>query len=94
MLCTSCPAGLMITTLVSYLSHSQVWALQTESNLHIGGRTNRAHFTFGKELDELLAGLPERPLVPALQLQPAADDTALREQAATLAEQTSSTYVQ
>ena len=88
-----CVAGLMITTLVSYLSHSQVWALQTESSLHVGGRTNRALFTFGQELDELLAGLPERPLLPALALQPSPDVSAAGEQPTALAEQTNSSSV-
>ena len=39
---TFCVVGMMITTALSYLSHSQVWALQQGSLLHISGKTNRA----------------------------------------------------
>ena len=54
------PAGMMITTLVSYLSHSQVWALQQSGALHIGGRTNRATSSFQDELSKMLDMVPER----------------------------------
>ena len=50
----------MITTLVSYLSHSQVWALQEGSLLHVGGRSNRATVTFALELDDLMNSIPEQ----------------------------------
>ena len=53
-------AGLMITTLVSYLSHSQIWALQEQSLLHIGGRTNRATLAFAGELSRILDAVPDR----------------------------------
>lgn len=56
----SVAAGLMITTLVSYLSHSQVWALQQEGLLHIGGRTNRATLAFAGELSNILDAVPDR----------------------------------
>lgn len=56
-------AGLMITTLVSYLSHSQIWALQEGSLLHVGGRSNRATVTFALELEDIMKSIPE-------QLQP------------------------
>ncbi|MEM8807426.1 MAG: cytochrome c biogenesis protein [Cyanobacteria bacterium P01_G01_bin.38] len=50
---------LMIGVLMSYVSHSQVWALQEGEQLYVGGRTNRAQVTFEKELvavlDELSA---------------------------------------
>ena len=53
-------AGLMVSTLVSYLSHSQVWALQTrDGTLHVSGRTNRAALGFGAEFDAALAAVPE-----------------------------------
>ena len=52
--------GLMITTLVSYLSHSQIWALQQGSDLHIGGRTNRATFAFQQEMEDVMQAMPER----------------------------------
>lgn len=56
-------SGLMVTTLVSYLSHSQVWALQEGSLLHVGGRTNRATVEFNLEMDRILNSIPERLLV-------------------------------
>ncbi|KXZ49277.1 hypothetical protein GPECTOR_22g871 [Gonium pectorale] len=55
---------LMVTTLISYLSHSQVWALQQGSNLFVSGRTNRAKLSFDRELDELLNAVPELPTQP------------------------------
>mmetsp|Transcript_685 Transcript_685/g.2509 ORF Transcript_685/g.2509 Transcript_685/m.2509 type:complete len:221 (-) Transcript_685:1840-2502(-) len=50
--------ALMITTVVSYRSHSQVWALEdaAEGGLLVGGRTNRATLTF---LDELRSAVAE-----------------------------------
>lgn len=53
-------AGMMITTLVSYLSHSQVWALQKGSVVHVGSKTNRATFAFETEISGLLDAMPER----------------------------------
>jgi hypothetical protein len=50
----------MITTLVSYLSHSQIWALQEEGLLHIGGRTNRATLAFAGELSSVLDQVPDQ----------------------------------
>lgn len=50
----------MITTLVSYLSHSQIWALQEEAMLHVGGRTNRATIAFAGELSSILDSVPDR----------------------------------
>lgn len=49
----------MITTLVSYLSHSQIWALQKGSWLHVGGTTNRATLMFGNEIEDMLSEVPE-----------------------------------
>ena len=48
-----------VTTVLSYLSHSQAWALQRGSNLIIGGKTNRALVGFQVELDEMIDELPE-----------------------------------
>ncbi|MEM8503331.1 MAG: cytochrome c biogenesis protein [Cyanobacteria bacterium P01_D01_bin.1] len=45
---------LMIGVIMSYISHSQVWALKTADKLFIGGRTNRAQVSFEKELIKLL----------------------------------------
>ena len=59
---TSPAAGLCITTVVSYLSHSQVWAAQAGSGVMVGGQTNRAKVFFEQELTEVLGAVPEVPL--------------------------------
>ncbi|KAG0630432.1 hypothetical protein M758_1G177600 [Ceratodon purpureus] len=51
--------GLMLTTIISYLSHSQVWALQDGAWLVVGGKSNRAKLDFERELNELLDLVPE-----------------------------------
>ncbi len=62
-------ALLMIGVLMSYVSHSQLWALEAEGKLYIGGRTNRAQVTFEREvlaiLEQLDAtqGLPHPEMV-------------------------------
>lgn len=58
--------GLCITTVVSYLSHSQVWAAQAGSSVMIGGTTNRAKIFFEQELGEVLEAVPELPGAPPL----------------------------
>lgn len=63
-------AGLCITTVVSYLSHSQVWAAQAGSGVMVGGSTNRAKVMFERELGEVLGAVPE---VPPAAPGPAAD---------------------
>lgn len=51
---------LMIGVLMSYVSHSQVWALETEAGqLFVGGRTNRAQVTFERELIGILDQLAQ-----------------------------------
>lgn len=40
---------LMISTLISYITYSQIWILQRNSKLFIGGNTNRALFVFELE---------------------------------------------
>ena len=45
---------LMVGVLMSYVSHSQVWALQEGSSLYIGGRTNRAQVAFEGEFVNVL----------------------------------------
>lgn len=59
-------AGLCVTTVVSYLSHSQVWAAQAGSGVMVGGSTNRAKVFFEQELSEILGAVPELPAAPAL----------------------------
>ena len=48
-----------VTTVVSYLSHSQVWAAQAGRDLVVGGRSNRARYAFEVEVEGVLDGLPE-----------------------------------
>ena len=50
----------MITTLISYLSHSQVWAVQEGRYIYVAGRSNRAVMGFEKELDQVLEMVPEQ----------------------------------
>ncbi|GAB4380606.1 MAG: cytochrome c biogenesis protein [Elainellaceae cyanobacterium] len=46
---------LMLGVIMSYVSHSQIWALQTESGeFYVGGRTNRAQVSFEREVVGLL----------------------------------------
>jgi len=45
---------LMISTLMSYASHSQVWALSDSGKLYVGGRTNRAQVAFERETIDIL----------------------------------------
>ncbi|KAK7404455.1 hypothetical protein VNO78_05360 [Psophocarpus tetragonolobus] len=51
--------ALMITTCISYLSHSQIWALQDGTAVFIGGKTNRAKIEFPEEMNRLLDKVPE-----------------------------------
>ena len=46
-------ALLMLGVVMSYFSHSQVWVLQKESNLYVGGKTNRAQVAFEGEMVEI-----------------------------------------
>ncbi|MFM7577497.1 MAG: cytochrome c biogenesis protein ResB, partial [Microcystaceae cyanobacterium] len=47
-------ALLMVGVVMSYFSHSQIWALipgeENSSTLYLGGKTNRAQVTFEREL--------------------------------------------
>ena len=40
---------LMISTLISYITYSQIWIIQKNQNIYIGGNTNRAVFEFELE---------------------------------------------
>jgi cytochrome c biogenesis protein len=44
---------LMLGVIMSYVSHSQVWALQVGDRLYVGGKTNRAQVSFESELIEV-----------------------------------------
>ena len=51
--------ALIVTSFVSYLSHSQVWAMQEGGMLVVGGKSNRAKLDFERELSVVLEELPE-----------------------------------
>ncbi|RWW72956.1 hypothetical protein BHE74_00019200 [Ensete ventricosum] len=57
--------ALMLTTCISYYSHSQVrfilqiWALQDGTTVILGGKTNRAKLEFSDEVNQLLDEVPE-----------------------------------
>ncbi len=59
-------ALMMISVLMSYVSHSQVWGLYEKGQLYLGGTTNRAQVTFEREfigmLDRLSASKIPLPL--------------------------------
>jgi len=46
---------LMAGVIMSYVSHSQVWALQVGDRLYLGGKTNRAQVSFESELIDVVA---------------------------------------
>ncbi|HAZ45648.1 MAG TPA: cytochrome C biogenesis protein CcsB [Cyanobacteria bacterium UBA11371] len=48
---------LMVGVMMSYVSHSQIWALQQDGSLYVGGRTNRAQVAFERETIEILEQL-------------------------------------
>lgn len=52
---------LMLGVVMSYVSHSQIWALQKDGHLYVGGRTNRAQVAFERELLEILDRLTSEP---------------------------------
>lgn len=45
---------LMLGVVMSYFSHSQIWALQKNGKVYFGGRTNRAQVAFEREIVEIL----------------------------------------
>lgn len=47
-------AILMTGVAMSYFSHSQVWALQKDGRLYVGGKTNRAQVAFEQEVLSIL----------------------------------------
>jgi cytochrome c biogenesis protein len=56
-------ALLMLGTMMSYFSHSQIWALQRGGRLYVGGKTNRAQVAFEQEVLEVLDRLSSQPKV-------------------------------
>ena len=45
---------LMLSTLVSYISYSQIWIIQQNKNIFLGGNTSRASYGFELEFIELI----------------------------------------
>ncbi|WP_250125211.1 cytochrome c biogenesis protein [Chroococcidiopsis sp. CCMEE 29] len=64
-------ALLMLGVVMSYVSHSQIWALQKDGHFYLGGRTNRAQVAFERELLEILDQLSSQPQTqtPAIALE-------------------------
>ncbi len=50
-------AFLMAGVVMSYISHSQIWALQKDGRLYVGGKTNRAQVAFEREFIDALDNL-------------------------------------
>lgn len=50
---------LMLGVVMSYVSHSQIWALQKDGRFYVGGRTNRAQVAFEREVIEILDQLSQ-----------------------------------
>jgi cytochrome c biogenesis protein len=48
---------LMLGVVMSYFSHSQVWAVTKDDKLYLGGRTNRAQVIFEREIIEIIEQL-------------------------------------
>ncbi len=48
---------LMIGVCMSYISHTQIWALQRDGKLYLAGKTNRAQISFEREFTALLSQL-------------------------------------
>jgi len=51
--------GMCITTVLSYLSHSQVWGAQKGSSVILGGKSNRASVAFDVEMENIIQKMPE-----------------------------------
>ncbi|MFY7805556.1 MAG: cytochrome c biogenesis protein [Limnoraphis robusta] len=45
---------LMVSVLMSYASHSQIWVLEADNRLYLGGKTNRAKVVFEREVIGIL----------------------------------------
>lgn len=51
---------LMLSVIMSYFSHSQIWALKSADRVYIGGKTNRANVVFERELVGMLDEINSR----------------------------------
>jgi cytochrome c biogenesis protein len=61
---------LMLSVMMSYVSHSQVWGLLEGGTLYVGGRTNRAQITFERELVEILNQIECEPIAHSVEAKP------------------------
>jgi cytochrome c biogenesis protein len=52
---------MMLSVLMSYVSHSQIWGLYEDGKLYLGGTTNRAQVTFEREFIGILDSLEKSP---------------------------------
>lgn len=50
--------GVCTTTILSYASHSQVWAVEENEDVLIGGKSNRSKILFAKEIERLAESIP------------------------------------
>ncbi|BAU10865.1 cytochrome c biogenesis protein Ccs1 [Leptolyngbya sp. NIES-3755] len=50
---------LMLGVILSYVSHSQIWGLEQDGAIYIGGRTNRAQVTFEREFLGILDAIDQ-----------------------------------
>jgi cytochrome c biogenesis protein len=55
---------MMLSTLMSYISHSQVWGLWQDGKIYLGGVTNRAQVAFEREFLTLLENLATPAIAP------------------------------
>ncbi|MEL6438546.1 MAG: cytochrome c biogenesis protein [Cyanobacteria bacterium J06621_8] len=52
-------ALLMLGVMMSYFSHSQIWALEQDNHFYLGGKTNRAQVSFEREILEIIDQLEQ-----------------------------------
>ena len=50
---------LMLGVVMSYFSHSQIWAVIKDGKLYLGGRTNRAQVVFERETIDIIERLQQ-----------------------------------
>lgn len=70
---------LMLGVMMSYVSHSQIWALRKGDRLYVGGRTNRAQVMFEREMLAILdqVSQPSEPVTAASKANTASEATAV-----------------
>lgn len=62
-------ALLMIGVVMSYFSHSQIWALEQDNSFYFGAKTNRAQVSFEREILGVIDALDDQP--ESVDLSPA-----------------------